>query len=75
MLSCEARLGDCTAEARRTLSKEFLIKNSPNSVNSVLLSFKVFAARAKHPDDLGPERISGGDAEYAAKRILSSKTP
>jgi hypothetical protein len=25
-LSCEAGLGDCTAEARRTRSKEFLIK-------------------------------------------------
>jgi hypothetical protein len=25
-LSCEARLGDCTAEAQRTQSKKFLVK-------------------------------------------------
>jgi hypothetical protein len=44
----------------------------------VLLSSKVSATRANfpmtNPDDLGPERIYRGDAEYAEKRILSSKT-
>jgi hypothetical protein len=28
--SCEGGLGDCTAKARRTRSKEFLIKNFSN---------------------------------------------
>jgi hypothetical protein len=29
-----AGLGDCTADGLRPRSKEFLLKNSPNSVNS-----------------------------------------
>ena len=43
-------------------------------VTFVLLSFKVFAARANfpmtNPGDLGPERIYREDAEYAEKRII-----
>ena len=31
--STKQGLGDCTAEARRAQSKEFLIKNSPTSAN------------------------------------------
>ena len=45
----------------------------------VLLSLKVFAARANFPMAVQTisvqKRIHRGDAEYAEKRILSSKTP
>jgi hypothetical protein len=52
---CEARLGNYTAEAPfdvaqdrlRTRSKEFLLKNSPISANSVLLRLRVFSSLRK----------------------------
>jgi hypothetical protein len=61
MLSCETGLGDCTAdppkdgsatvfkaETRRTQSKEFLVKNSPISANSVVNYF--FTENPEQPE-------------------------
>ena len=66
---------DCTAEARRTQSKEFLIKNNPNSANSVSLCEYFSIGNPEVPNTKAPKSGSSASTPPKTPSTRASGSP